>query len=204
MGVNMKTQSKSHSIPPTIQAIATNFRITGWISLCIQALIVIISGVALLFAISGRNFSDAGYAGTGIGIFWAVCGTITLCIGVYLAFRYTRIAKGLLAPNPDLHPKKADTVKLLRVGVIVGLVGMLLTILGAGATLGLLVQKSIALPQGGAVYNYDPTKLIRAFDIFVEMANVIGISAHFVGTVASLWLLDRVHNHNSHNGHHSS
>lgn len=192
MGMNMQVKSEVQPISPTIQGIATHFRITGWISLCIQSLVFILSGIALLFAISGRSLSDTT-AGTGIGIFWALCGIITLCIGIYLAFRYTRVAKGLLAPNPDLHPKKADTVKLIRVGVIVGLVGMLLTILGAGATLGLLIQKSLALPQGGAVYNYDPKKLIRAFDIFVEMANIVGISAHFAGTVASLWLLDRVH-----------
>lgn len=189
----MQTHSESQSASPAIQGIAANFRIVGWISLCIQALVVVISSVVLLFAISGRNFSNATTPGTGIGIFWAVCGTLTLCVGVYLDFRYTRVAKGLLAPNPELHPKKTDTVRLLRLGALVSLVGMLLTILGAGAILGLLVEKSVALPQGGAVYNYDPKKLIQASDIFVEMANVIGISAHFIGTVASLWLLDRVH-----------
>lgn len=65
--------------------------------------------------------------------------------------------------------------------------------LGAGATVGVLVAKSISQPPGVAITN--PQKIIRTLDVFVMVANLNGITAHFLGTVASLWLLERVHQH---------
>jgi len=40
---------------------------------------------------------------------------------------------------------------------------------------------------------YDPTRMIRSIDIMVAMANVSGIAAHFVGTVASLSVFEWLH-----------
>jgi hypothetical protein len=122
--------------------------------------------------------------GLGVGIFWAVCGLLALLAGIYLAFRQTRLAGRLRHADTMKHPNKAQVMTVLRLGVIVGLVGMLLTILGGGASLAVLFSKSIAQPQGVAIY--DPTRMIRSIDIMVVMANMGGIAAHFVGTVASL------------------
>jgi hypothetical protein len=180
MAVNMETKSESHSLSPTIEGIATTFRITGWIDFWLQLALVVVCSFTLLFAISGRNFSTETNSGIGVGIFWAVCGLLTLCFSAFLAFRYTRIAKGLHNPNTDLRPKKADTVQLLRLGVIVGLVGILLFILGA-----------VSQPPGVAIT--DPNRIVRALDVFVAVANVNGIAAHFVGTVSAIFLLERIH-----------
>jgi small-conductance mechanosensitive channel len=184
----MQTTSDSHSHSPAKQKVVTAFRLGGWIAFWLQLGLAVASCLVLLFAVSGRNFSSAANTGISIGIFWAVCGVIVLCFNVYLAFRYTRIAKLLLHPNPDLHPKKADTLQILRVAVIVGLVGILLSLLGAGATVGVLVAKSVSQPPGVAIT--DPNKIIRALDVFVEVANINGIAGHFIGVVTSVGLLN--------------
>jgi hypothetical protein len=145
----------------------------------------------LLFAFSGRNFATHTHTGIGIGIFWAVCGVIALCFNVYASFRYTRIARGLRNPNSALHPKKSDTIKFLRLAVIVSLAGILLFLLGGGATMGVLVAKSISQPPGVAIT--DPSRIIRALDVFVAVANVNGIAGNFVGVVTSLGLLSWAH-----------
>jgi hypothetical protein len=142
-----------------------------------------------IFAVTGQNFSDENTPGIGIGIFWAVCGVLTLLFAIFLSFRYTRTAKLLLNSNQD-NPHKADVIKVLRLALVVGLVGMLLTILGGGATLSVLLGKVLTQPQGLAVY--DPQKIVRAQDILIAMANMTGITTHFVGAIASLWLLERV------------
>ncbi|MCY7274132.1 MAG: DUF3611 family protein, partial [Phormidesmis sp. CAN_BIN44] len=129
--------------------------------------------------------------GIGIGIFWAVCGILALLAGIYFAFRQTRLARRLRHADALKHPTKAEVMTVLRLGAIVGLVGMLLTILGGGATLGVLLTKSIAQPQGMAIY--DPTRMIRSIDILVAMANMSGITANFVGTVASLSVFEWLH-----------
>ncbi|WP_083889659.1 DUF3611 family protein [Nostoc sp. PCC 7107] len=49
----------------------------------------------------------------------------------------------------------------------------LLTLLGAGSTLGTLVAKSISQALGVAITN--PNKIIRALDVFVVVANINGV-----------------------------
>ncbi len=207
--MTMETQSEVNTVHPKLERIATVLRLVSWVSLWLQLALGATCFLMLLFAISGRNFSQSvaptpgvgvvNYTvgttpGAGISIFWAVCGILALLFSIYLSFRLTRFARKLRNPNPELHPKRAEVTQLLRIGVIAGLVGMLLTILGGGSSVGVLLAKSIAQPQGVAIY--DPNRIIRPLDIFVAMANMNGIAAHFIGTVASLGLvnwLDNVH-----------
>lgn len=193
MVTNMQTESEVRTLAPTLQGIANTIRFTGWISFWVQLGLALVSGLALSFAATGRGFADQPNAGLGVGMFWAACGIVLLLFSVYWDFRYTRIGRKLTNPHPSLHPSKADTISAIRLGIIVGLVGILLTILGAGSTVGVLVAKSISQPPGVAIT--DPDKIIRALDVFVVVANFNAITAHFVGIVASLWLLERVHQH---------
>ncbi|MBD1835325.1 DUF3611 family protein [Cyanobacteria bacterium FACHB-472] len=187
----MQTHSES-STSETKQKIANIFRLVGWIAFWIELGLTIGSGIALLFSISGRNFATETNPGIGVGIFWAVAGLLALCFNVFLAFRYTRLAKGLSNPDPERHPRKADTVQILRMSVITSLVGILLCLLGSGATVGVLVSKAVSQPPGVALT--DPNMIIRALDVFVAVANINGIAGHFVGIVTSLGLLKWIHN----------
>jgi hypothetical protein len=204
--MTMQTQSEVHTLNPKIERIANILRLVGWVSLWLQLGLGATSVLMLIFAISGRSFSQAvtpapglpirtytqsTTPGLSISIFWGICGILAILFTLYLAFRLTRFAKRLRNPNPALHPPKAEVMKILRVAVIAGFVGMLLTILGTGSSLGVLLSKSIAQPQGVAIY--DPNRVIRSLDIFVAMASMSGITAHFVGTVASLGLFNWLH-----------
>jgi hypothetical protein len=189
----MQTKSPPKSIAPKKKDIANLLRLIGRVSFWIQLGFVAVCVLALLFAITGRNFSDKTNPAIGIGIFWAVCSVLAVGFNIYLAFRCTRIAKGLLTLSHEQRPKKGDTIRLLRLGVIVSLVGILLSLLGAGATVGVLVAKAVSQPPGVAIT--DPNQIIRGLDVFVMVANVNGIAAHFVGNITSLWLLDQLHGH---------
>lgn len=193
MVIYMQTESEARSLPPETRGIGNTIRLTGWITFWAQLSIGVVSVLALLFALTGREFVQQQNAGLGIGIFWAVCGIVLLLFSLYWNFRYTHIGKALENSNPALHPSKPNTTKILRLGIIVGLVGILLTLLGAGSTVFVLVAKSISQPPGVAITN--PYNIIRPMDVFVVVADITGIAAHFVGTVASLWLLERVHQH---------
>ncbi len=197
------------SIDLKLEKVGNILRLTGWIGLSVQIGFGAISLLMVVFAIAGQNFSQAtaltrgvtpGVAvsvnqgvtpGLGVGIFWAVCGLLALLAGIYLAFRQTRLAGRLRHADTMKHPNKAQVMTVLRLGVIVGLVGMLLTVLGGGASLAVLFSKSISQPQGVAIY--DPTRMIRSIDIMVALANMSGITAHFVGTVASLSVFEWLH-----------
>ncbi len=201
--------AERESLESKLEKIGNVLRLTGWIGLSAQIGFGTIAVLMLMFAIAGRSFSQATALpsgavpgvvanvnrgttpGIGIGIFWAVCGILALLVGIYFAFRQTRLARRLRHADTMKHPTKAEVMNVLRLGTIVGLVGILLTVLGGGATLGVLLSKSIAQPQGIAIY--DPTRGIRSIDIMVAMANMSGIAAHLVGTVASLSVFEWLH-----------
>ncbi|BAZ28135.1 hypothetical protein NIES4074_05660 [Cylindrospermum sp. NIES-4074] len=189
MSQNPDTPSPSSSL----RAIAQTFRLTGWISFWIQLVLGVISGIiVLLFAIfSQRSGSPSNNPGTGFGVFLAVCGLVVLGAGIYLAYRYTRIGNQLQSSNPNNRPRKSETVQVLRLGVMVNLGGILVTLLGAQAIVGTLVARSIS-PQAVTTQLFDPTRIISGLDMLVVQANTNTVSAHFAGLVVSLWLLNRV------------
>ncbi|MBE9004598.1 DUF3611 family protein [Fortiea sp. LEGE XX443] len=189
----MHTETEVKTLAPSLQGIGNTIRLTGWITFWIQLGLAVVSGIAVLFASTGRGFADQPNVGLGVGIFWAIGGILALLFSVYWDFRYTRLGRRLGNPNHALHPSKADTTAAIKLGIIISLVGILLTLLGAGSTLGVLVAKSISQPPGVAIT--DPNKIIRALDVFVAVANINGITAHFLGAVSSLWLLEQVHKH---------
>ena len=197
--------AEKQSLEAKLERIGNVLRLTGWVGLSLQIGFGAISVLLLMFAIAGRSFSqntavlpsvgvnvNPGTApGIGVGSFWAVCGILALLGGIYLAFLQTRFSKRLRHADTMKHPAKSEVMNVLRLGAIVGLVGMLLTILGGGATLGVLLSKAISQPQGVAIY--DPTRMIRSIDIMVAMANMSGIAANFVGAVASLRVFEWLH-----------
>ncbi|MEP0914432.1 DUF3611 family protein [Leptolyngbya sp. GB1-A1] len=204
MQTNLEIKSPSNHL----ERIATILRITGWSSFVIQIALAAISSVLLILAISGRTFNQAIVAppgipgaavtttqattpGLGAGMFWAVCSVLVLMFGIYLAFRLIRFGKRLRNPDPAIHPHRLKVMQVVRLAIITGFVGMLLAILGTGTTLAVLLAKSVAQPQGVAIY--DPNRIIRSLDVFVAAANTTGITAHFVGAVISSGVYNWLH-----------
>lgn len=184
----------SKSPPATIQQIAKEFRIVGWIGFWAQLVLGVVSAViVLVFAIFGQRAGNSNSPGTGFGIFLAICGLVTLGVSIYLAFRYTRLGNQLQSSNPNNRPRKIETVQVLRLGVIVSLVGILLTLLGAQTIVGTLTAKAISQPGFGAYpIPGSQSSFINGLDMFVIQANTNTVTAHFAGLLASLWLLNRI------------
>ncbi|HCF27476.1 MAG TPA: hypothetical protein DEV81_09830 [Cyanobacteria bacterium UBA11049] len=193
----MFDKSSSRSPASSLQAIARELRLIGWIGFWIQLVLVVICSLILLFAAvsGGRNdrFNSTN-PGTGPGLFFTLCGILVLCFSIYWSFRYTRIARRLRSPEPSQRPSKGNAIQVVRIGLIVNLAGMLLTLLGTEAIVGGLLAKSLTQPQGVATFN-DPTRLIQSLDIFVVQASINVVAAQFVGIATSLWLFQQVNRH---------
>jgi Protein of unknown function (DUF3611) len=178
-----------------LRAIAKLFRLTGWIIFWAQLVLGVISGGIILFAsIAPRSGNVGSNPGTGLGLFFAISGLIALAVGIFVAFRYVVIGRQLESANANNRPRKLETVQIVRLGLIVHMVGILLTLVGAQAIVGILIQKSLTLPQftGGVITGLDPSRVIQSLDIFVVQANTNTVSAHFSGLVGSIWLLNRI------------
>lgn len=190
----MQAETETRSLTrSTLHGIAKTIRLTGWLTFWVQLTLVVATGLVLLFTSTGRRFTNQPNTGLGVGIFWAVFAVLVLLLSIYCDFRYTRLGRRLDNSNPTLHPTKVDTIRAIQLGIFAGLFGLLLSIFGALTTLGVFIAKSISQPPGVAIT--DPNKIIRALDVFVMAANINGVTAHFIGTVTSLWLLDKVQKH---------
>lgn len=184
---------KSGSPSPTLKDIAKTFRMTGWISLWVQLVLTVISSVILIFAgaLSRSGGANQNSPTTGIGVLVTIFGIVVLVFNMYWAlFRYIPIGRKLdgIAAN---RPRKSETIQVLRMGLLASLIGILLSLLGAEATIGLLAAKAFNQGIGGFV-NTDPSKFIQPLDILVVQASINVIFAQFFGIAAALWLLNRM------------
>lgn len=186
----MSTDLNSYLPAPTKQRFAATFRVVRRISFGVQLALGTVSGLALLLAIFSRNFTAPPTTNPvmGFGVFLGIIGILVLCFRLYLSFRYRRLEKLLQSPNRELHPRKEDVLQVLNTGVIVSLIGLLLAFLASEVTVAVVAAKALALPQGVAVYT--PANIIRPLDIFVVLASVNMIGAHFVGSVTALGLFN--------------
>lgn len=187
--------SDSASISPNILRVLLAFRTAGWFGFWSQLVLAIISSLILLFAlISYSTATGPNNPGTGPGIIFALLGLLALYFSIYWSYSYTLTAKKLRASSTSTkdRPSKADTIKQLKIGTVVSLVGMFLTLLGAGAIVGVLVAKSLSQPQTAIITADMSSRTVQPLDIFVVQANTNTILAHFLGICTSLWLLNRI------------
>jgi Protein of unknown function (DUF3611) len=173
-----------------VKKIAARLRRVGWAGFWLQLVLAVVSTLIFLFAIPFAS-TGASNPGTGGSLLFAVGGLIILYVSTYWSFRYVTTARKL--KNPDLRPKKADTLKLIRWGLLSSILGMGSSVMGAESIAGTLLGKSLSLAQPFAVYSPDAlSKIIQPLDIFIVLANTHTITAHFIGIVASLWLIDSI------------
>ena len=186
----MASNLKSYLAAPTKQQFAATFGVVRPISFWVQLALGAVSGLALSLAIFSRNSTVQTTTNPvmGFGVFLGIIGILVLCFRLYLSFRYRRLNKRLQSPSRELHPNKEDIIQVLSTGLIVSLIGLLLAFLASEVTVAVVVAKTLALPQGVAAYT--SINFIRPLDIFVVLANVNMIGAHFVGSVTALGLLN--------------
>lgn len=184
-------QPESLSQPLTQTQFVSTFRLFSRFSFWIQLFFGAVSGIVLLFAMLGRNMSEqTNNAGIGFGVFLASVGILLLCFRIYWDFRYRLLGRLLHAENSEVYPSKEHITHTLRIGLISSLVGVLIAFVASEETVAVVLAKTLSQPQALAAYT--PENVIRSLDIFVTMANVNLIGAHFFGAVTSLGLLNWV------------
>jgi hypothetical protein len=188
--MSMMSDLKSYLPAPTKKKFAATFHVVGQFSFWAQLALGAVSSLALFLAIFSRNltFQATTNPVMGFGVFVGIVGILVLCFRLYWGFRYKRLDKLLQSPDRELHPRKEDVIQVLQIGLIVSLIGLLLAFLASEVTIAVLVAKVLTLPPGVAAYT--SVNFIRPLDIFVVLANINLIGAHFAGGVTSLGLLN--------------
>lgn len=176
---------------PTLQQIARTFRRIGWSSFWTQLVLAVVSTIILLFAGLLPRGTNSVSPATGSGVIVTIIGILVLGYNMYLSlFCYIPIGRKLEG-NPANRPKKSETIQIIRKGLYASSAGILISLIGAQATVGLLAAKAFSQGVGGFV-NTDASKFIQPLDILVVQASVNVILAQFVAIAAALWLLNRM------------
>ena len=190
------TTDFDYTLPPAVRRISGAFRVVGWVSFWVQAVLAVISSLVLLFALvnlSVRSAPGGGNPGTGVGLLFAALGLVAVYLSAFWAFRYTRLGRQLRSKDSAKRPSPKDALQTLRLGTMISMGGMLITLFGGQALIGSLLAKALSQPQGGAVFvPGNINQYVEAFDIFVVQANTNTLLAHFVSLAATLWLLRTV------------
>ncbi len=74
----------------------------------------------------------------------------------------------------------------LMAGLLTGSLGVLISFTGVALSISLLIAKTVSQPPGIAIT--DPTKIIRALDVFILLVNYILLMAHCIGAGIAAWL----------------
>ncbi|WP_295614874.1 DUF3611 family protein [Chamaesiphon sp. GL140_3_metabinner_50] len=176
--------------PQTVRKIASQLRRVGWAGFWLQLVLAVVSSLIFLFAIPFAS-TGARNPGTGGSLIFTLGGLLVLYVSVYWSFRYVLTSRKL--KNPDLRPKKADTIKLVQWGLISSIVGMGSSVLAAESISGTLLGKSLSSMTSFAVFSPDAlSKIIQPLDILIVLGNTHTITAHFIGIVSALWLLNQL------------
>jgi hypothetical protein len=189
---SMARDSDLSPLPPAVARAANILLQQGRIGFWAQIVLGVISGVLLLIASASLIGAKQRTSGIEIGVLCAIGGAGFLVVAIFFSSRYMKIARQMMAGDEVSRPKKADTIQLIRQGLISNITGMFLTILGAQALAGIVLIKSLNVPQGTFNVGSNPTQFVNSVDLLIVQANTNTILAHFTGIVTSLWLLNRI------------
>lgn len=188
---NAKKEEDNSDVSPNVLRVVLAFRRCGWASFWTQVVLCVVSSLVLLQLIllkapaTGTPTGADSNPATLPGLSFAWAGIAVLGASIFWNFRYTQMAKKLRSPD---RPTKSQTILQIKIGLIINLVGMLITLVGAASIVGALTLRSQQGVFAGAG-NFNLT--IQPLDFQIIQASFNIIFAHFVGLVASLWLLNK-------------
>jgi len=177
----------STSLPLAVKRASSALQIGGQIGFWVQLVLGVVSAITLMVT-SVNLVRNENSTNTAVGLFFAFTGLIALAVGIYFSYRYTQISRRLATAEPANRPKRATILRQLRIGLIINLAGLLLTLLGAEAITGIVLVKSL---QQAPLATQAKT-FVNAIDILSVQANIHVIFAHSAGTVTTIWLQDRL------------
>ena len=176
---------------PNLKNLGGSFRIVGWISFWIQAVLGVVSGglVLMAFVASVSGESQASNPLGGLGLLFTVGGLLAMGVSAFWSFRYTRWGRRFLAPTVDALPSKAETLKLIKLVLVTDLAGILITFIAVFASVGVSIGKILA--NGAVSFPQSSRQLVEPIDLLLIQGCVNVLAGLFAGVVASLWLLQR-------------
>lgn len=167
------------------------FRRASWVSWWGQLILSVVSTVTLVFANASRGPGSNPFLN---GLVLAVGGVLTGFTSTFWMWGYKGFSQRLLRSDVDADALAANARRSLRLGVLLNLAGMAVTLVSAEQIVGSLAAR--ALTQGlnptlGSQTVYGLATTIQPIDLLILQANTNTLLSLYLGLVTSLWLKQR-------------
>eukprot|EP00286_Rhodomonas_abbreviata_P017839 CAMPEP_0181323974 /NCGR_PEP_ID=MMETSP1101-20121128/20089_1 /TAXON_ID=46948 /ORGANISM="Rhodomonas abbreviata, Strain Caron Lab Isolate" /LENGTH=283 /DNA_ID=CAMNT_0023432073 /DNA_START=28 /DNA_END=879 /DNA_ORIENTATION=+ len=180
---SMATTAGSGVDAGELAKIAGRIGTTTWLSWWAQVILSVVSMVTLFFANSVKGAAQGNIVTN--GIFLAGIGLALSFVNVFWTWGYSQSGKKL-STTEDQKGSFVKLARTLKVGVIIALSGMLVTLFGAEQIVGMLVAKSIS---GNVVLSAQTVQMqLQALDILVVQANTNTMLSHLASLCNSLYI----------------
>lgn len=175
----------------------------GWTTWWVQLILTVIAGVILLFSfafpsVNVRNSASAfGFIVAAIGVFFAF-------VSLFWTYSYTRLSLSLQQCNQTLTQVKLRISGRLRFGLVVALVGLLVSLTGLQAIVGTLLARLLssgivttpysAYPAGagaGVAAVAPGANVVQPIDVLIIQACANAMTALMVALASTIWLRSR-------------
>ena len=157
------------------------------------------SGVILTFANTVRKGGNSQSLWSS-GFAFSTIGVVIAFLNAGWTWSMTRLSRRIIANK--IQPDKVFPTlrRYSRISVILSLVGMFITLLGAEQIVGTLAAKVLGQGSGGfypimttgAPIMGQSTNVLQALDIFLVQANTNTMVAHFSPLTCYLWLQTQI------------
>lgn len=173
----------------------------GWITWWVQLILTVISAVILLFAFAfpGVNVRSSASA---VGFILSGAGIVVAFFSLFWTYSYTRLSLWLKGDaNRMVERAQQRIVGKLRVGLVLALLGLVISLTGLQAIVGTLLARLLSagiatVPyssyQNAGAGNFAPgAGLVQPVDVLVVQANANAMMAFVTALVTTVWLRGR-------------
>lgn len=179
--------------PTSPEKLAGPFIRTGWTVCIIQGLFALVPIILLTYVLISGNRNPNASGVTDVTTYLSVIGWVILFATTLWFYRYTRLGKKL--KQREIRPSKPSVIRQIWVGLILGCMGIVVSVsLLFGEILRLLLV-FLRTPQGAVpVFSpaADASAWVSAIDMVGLLSDVCVLSAELVAVTLSLWLLFRL------------
>lgn len=180
---NAISPAKGGSIAPT-------FTRLGWLGFWLQ---IIIGSLPVILMAYFFAFSQANRPGLRFIEYLTIANLVLLAFAALWSYRYTRLGRRIA--DPARRPAQASVVKTVWTGVIVGAMGMFLSMTVLLIEAAKLLYYFLKAPQGGMpvlqTSGADAVHWISSLDMVSLVALVLMLFCELIVLAFALWLLFR-------------
>lgn len=186
--------TSTFDLDPLVVDTSLSFRRISWLSWWSQVILTTVSSVTLLFARNVVVARRGGVAISGTSVFWlAGWGIVASLTSIVWTWGGARLSRRLLRKATTRVSAANMARRAIRIGILINLIGMGLTLLGAEQIVGGLAIKVLTQQPQAAMSAFlpQPSALIQTvepLDILVVQANTNTLFSHFCSLTSLLYL----------------